>query len=77
MMRQTLSHCGQAKPGYHAKSVLTNIQPVKISSNQVSRVHKISFFSRETRMPAKVANATMNANGIDIEKPHAIRCGFI
>lgn len=77
MIRHTLSHCGQARPGYHEKAVVRNIHPVNTSISQVSRDHTISFFSRENRMPTKVASATMNAKGIEVEKPQAIRCGFM
>ena len=77
MMRQTLSHCGQANSGYMENQVDISIQPVNTTSSLVSRVQMISVFSRDIAIAANVTKATISPKGIEVENPHASLCGFI
>ena len=54
-----------------------HIQITNTSSSTISRVHGIFFDSFDISSAAMVVMATSMANGMLVEKPQAMRCGFM
>ena len=73
----TLSSCSTAIAGLKANAVVRHIHSTNSSSTTVSRVHGIFLLSLENSSAISVVIATIIAKGMVVEKPHAMRCGFM